>query len=57
LDYDAMIDAVRLNERGINQIVEHWRQEIIKENWKSVFNDDELDHMLKQMLHLDYISH
>ena len=24
LDYDAMIDAVRPNERGINQIVEHW---------------------------------
>jgi len=24
LDYDAMIGAVRPNERGINQIVEHW---------------------------------
>lgn len=24
LDYDAMIDVVRPNERGINQIIEHW---------------------------------
>jgi 3-oxoisoapionate decarboxylase len=24
LDYDAMIDAVRPDERGINQVIEHW---------------------------------
>jgi D-apionate oxidoisomerase len=32
------------------------RDKIIKENWKSIFNDDELDHVLKQMLHLDDIN-
>ena len=36
--------------------MDYGREKIIKENWKSVFNDDELDHVLKQMLHLDYIS-
>jgi D-apionate oxidoisomerase len=31
------------------------REKIIKEDWKSIFNDEELDHVLKQMLHLDHI--
>jgi D-apionate oxidoisomerase len=35
--------------------MDYGREKIIKENWKSIFNDDELDHVLKQMLHLDYI--
>ena len=35
--------------------MEHGRAKIIKEDWKSIFNDDELDHVLKQMLHLDHI--
>jgi hypothetical protein len=36
--------------------MDYGRERIIKENWKSIFNDDELDHVLKQMLHLDHIS-
>jgi D-apionate oxidoisomerase len=36
--------------------MDYGREKIIKENWKSIFNDDELDHVLKQMLHLDYIN-
>jgi len=36
--------------------MDYGRQKIIKENWKSIFNDDELDHVLKQMLHLDHID-
>jgi D-apionate oxidoisomerase len=35
--------------------MDYGRAKIIKENWKSIFNDDELDHVLKQMLHLDNI--
>jgi D-apionate oxidoisomerase len=35
--------------------MEYGRAKIIKEDWKSIFNDDELDHVLKQMLHLDHI--
>jgi D-apionate oxidoisomerase len=35
--------------------MDYGREKIIKENWKSIFNDDELDHVLKQMLHLDHI--
>ena len=30
-------------------------RKIIKQDWKSIFNDDELDYVLKQMLHLDDI--
>jgi hypothetical protein len=37
--------------------MDYGREKIIKENWKSIFNDDELDHVLKQMLHLDYINY
>ena len=36
--------------------MDYGREKIIKENWKSIFNDDELDHVLKQMLHLDHID-
>jgi D-apionate oxidoisomerase len=36
--------------------MDYGREKIIKENWKSIFSDDELDHVLRQMLHLDYIS-
>jgi hypothetical protein len=31
------------------------RSKIIKDDWKSIFDDDELDLVLKQMLHLDRI--
>jgi D-apionate oxidoisomerase len=36
--------------------MDYGRTKIIKEDWKSIFNDDQLDHVLKQMLHLDHIS-
>ena len=36
--------------------MDYGRTKIIKEDWKSIFNDDQLDHVLKQMLHLDYIN-
>ena len=35
--------------------MDYGREKIIKEDWKSIFNDEELDHVLKQMLHLDAI--
>jgi len=35
--------------------MDYGREKIIKDDWKSIFNDDELDHVLKQMLHLDEI--
>ena len=35
--------------------MDYGRAKIIKEDWKSIFNDDQLDHVLKQMLHLDHI--
>jgi D-apionate oxidoisomerase len=35
--------------------MDYGRAKIIKEDWKSIFNDEELDHVLKQMLHLDSI--
>jgi D-apionate oxidoisomerase len=35
--------------------MDYGRAKIIKEDWKSIFNDDELDYVLKQMLHLDHI--
>jgi hypothetical protein len=37
--------------------MDYGRSKIIKEDWKSIFNDEELDHVLKQMLHLDHIHH
>jgi D-apionate oxidoisomerase len=37
--------------------MDYGREKIIKDDWKSIFNDDELDHVLKQMLHLDHIQH
>ncbi|MGI8459346.1 MAG: phosphogluconate dehydrogenase C-terminal domain-containing protein [Propionibacteriaceae bacterium] len=36
--------------------MDYGRDKIIKENWKSIFADDELDHVLTQMLHLDAIE-
>jgi D-apionate oxidoisomerase len=36
--------------------MDYGRTKIIKESWKSIFNDEQLDHVLKQMLHLDYIN-
>ena len=36
--------------------MDYGRAKIIKEDWKSIFNDEELDHVLKQMLHLDSID-
>jgi D-apionate oxidoisomerase len=35
--------------------MDYGREKIIEEDWKSIFDDDELDHVLKQMLHLDDI--
>jgi D-apionate oxidoisomerase len=35
--------------------MDYGRDKIIKDDWKSIFNDDELDHVLKEMLHLDHI--
>ena len=35
--------------------MDYGREKIIKEDWKSIFNDGELDHVLQQMLHLDAI--
>jgi D-apionate oxidoisomerase len=35
--------------------MDYGRDKLIKDDWKSIFNDDELDHVLKQMLHLDQI--
>jgi len=36
--------------------MDYGRDKIIKDDWKSIFNDDELDYVLKQMLHLDRID-
>jgi ketopantoate reductase len=36
--------------------MDYGRAKIIKEDWKSIFYDDQLDHVLKQMLHLDRIN-
>jgi D-apionate oxidoisomerase len=36
--------------------MDYGRNKIIKEDWKSIFDDGELDHVLKQMLHLDRIN-
>ena len=36
--------------------MDYGREKIIKEDWKSIFNDEELDYVLKQMLHLDAIQ-
>jgi ketopantoate reductase len=36
--------------------MDYGRDKLIKDDWKSIFNDDELDHVLKQMLHLDHIQ-
>ncbi len=35
--------------------MDYGRDKIVKDDWKSIFDDDELDHVLKQMLHLDHI--
>ena len=35
--------------------MDYGREKIIKEDWKSIFKDDELDHVLKEMLHLEHI--
>ena len=35
---------------------DYGRNKIIKDDWKSIFDDGELDHVLRQMLHLDRIN-
>jgi hypothetical protein len=35
--------------------MDYGRNKIIKDDWKSIFDDHELDHVLKQMLHLERI--
>ncbi len=37
--------------------MDYGRQKLIKDDWKSIFDDAELDNVLKQMLHLDHIHH
>ena len=37
--------------------MDYGREKIIKDDWKSIFDDDELDHVLKEMLHLESIHH
>ncbi|WP_078392881.1 phosphogluconate dehydrogenase C-terminal domain-containing protein [Shouchella patagoniensis] len=34
--------------------IEYGKEAIIKEDWKRVFDDEALDHVLKEMLHLDH---
>ncbi len=36
--------------------MDYGREKIIKEDWKSIFDDAELDHVLTSMLHLDSIE-
>jgi hypothetical protein len=36
--------------------MDYGREKIIKDDWKSIFNDAELDSVLKRMLHLDAIN-
>jgi ketopantoate reductase len=35
--------------------MDYGREKLIKDDWKSIFDDAELDKVLKQMLHLDHI--
>ncbi|GAA0906737.1 phosphogluconate dehydrogenase C-terminal domain-containing protein [Virgisporangium ochraceum] len=35
--------------------MDYGRQKLIKDDWRSIFDDAELDSVLKQMLHLDHI--
>lgn len=37
--------------------MDYGRDKIVKDDWKSIFNDAELDHVITQMLHLDHIRH
>jgi hypothetical protein len=36
--------------------MDYGREKIIKDDWKSIFDDAELDHVLTRMLHLDAIT-
>jgi hypothetical protein len=36
--------------------MDYGREKIIKDDWRSIFDDAELDHVLTRMLHLDSIS-
>ena len=36
--------------------MDYGRETIIKDDWKKIFDDDELDNVLKRMLHLDAID-
>lgn len=36
--------------------MDYGREKIIKDDWKSIFSDDQLDHVIKRMLHLDEIK-
>lgn len=36
--------------------MDYGREKLIKDDWKSIFADDELDHVLKKMLHLEVIQ-
>jgi D-apionate oxidoisomerase len=36
--------------------MDHSREKIIKDDWKSIFNDAELDRVLTRMLHLENIE-
>ena len=36
--------------------MDYGRESIVKDDWKKVFQDDELDKVLARMLHLDEIK-
>lgn len=36
--------------------MDYGREKPIKDDWKSIFADDELDHVLKKTLHLEVIQ-
>jgi hypothetical protein len=35
--------------------MEYGRESIIKDDWKKIFSDDQLDHVITRMLHLKEI--
>lgn len=36
--------------------MDYGREKLIRDDWKSIFADDELDHVLKKMRHLEDIQ-
>lgn len=55
--------ALAIGLRGDHQFsdaclvaMDYGREKIIRDDWKSIFDDEELDSVLKRMLHLDHIN-